>query len=1055
MSDRKNYFILLGIDPDAPWSDDEFKKILKKNKAKWSNEKNPKKKKIYEGYREQIPQIQEIMGNQNLREQEAENARIEQAAQEKETKNKILNYINLLNAGKGYITEQEIKKLLKEFGNNRYVNEVYIKNLLSKENISIQKQNTDEGEDEQETPELPQKTIQRIDQNLKIVSKDNLYDFLGVKTTENCDQLKAIAKDKYDRLQRQGNTDVVFTASKELASEAQQILGNEAERLKYDNYLQEKPYKFLEEDLNVIAQSDQGNILYPAQYTTLINKVRSKKLDIVAAKKYIKKYARKNSLTIIEPSNEETKTKPSNEPKKSCVHCGKLNSLTEEFCINCGASFKVQPDEDSTLTPEAEKVIEELGYYQSPGDQMEFFNRLTVELSYPINVFCELLEKVKPEIILALSIQAIKKIALEQQAQLQTNQQLLSLLSNLAQSGETDLIRWAAATAIEEIGFSPAKVFQYLAQKPKYIADKIIQEQLKRFNKRHLRNSNDYNKFVQFWTYGAFGKLREITADIRVPTDLGDWLFTTFTSIKQADNYKFIKNLVLVSVDVINLLGIQGLNNISFSLHQASYMGENALTKDENQLFEFLVLIKLNLVTINSDFLDKWKSILSLYTLDINSNNISFCQNLLIQYLQSNSPYNRFLAANTIHDGDEKFGLGKNFYQELQKNNSLMADAVYIFYYQPNLDTLNFVYNDLLSMAGVLERLSLQLSRKQVKEDCQILRQKFLAEIQQREQIFNEAIQNSLTKKASIESSFSNLQQSEEFSIFEEKDIFISSFKIPDLPNLDLNSSSEDYNAVLNNYNNILDDISQKLQVFSEILVIKKEAQNNLNEFKNFDLTTYNQNFANSEVPKIPKFSSDISQDNDFIKNIEKYKHRITSFNQKVLEHFLSLLDEKTMTHKNNLHLLENQKGDYDKLIKNGIRIDSLPDPFNAIFVLSINLIVCALFGTLIVILNPILQGESLRYIFEHWYEYLLAGTVAGFAFAVMIFYFNGSSMPNFIITIRDNIVVGTEFIISFVSKAILSSKWKEHKQQAYKKYKKSKLELDYLEDLKQKLGRF
>ena len=33
---RENYFILLGIDPKAPWSDEKFEKILIKKREEWS-----------------------------------------------------------------------------------------------------------------------------------------------------------------------------------------------------------------------------------------------------------------------------------------------------------------------------------------------------------------------------------------------------------------------------------------------------------------------------------------------------------------------------------------------------------------------------------------------------------------------------------------------------------------------------------------------------------------------------------------------------------------------------------------------------------------------------------------------------------------------------------------------------------------------------------------------------------------------------------------------------------------------------------------------------------
>ena len=33
---RENYFILLEIDPKAPWSDEKFEKTLKQKRAEWT-----------------------------------------------------------------------------------------------------------------------------------------------------------------------------------------------------------------------------------------------------------------------------------------------------------------------------------------------------------------------------------------------------------------------------------------------------------------------------------------------------------------------------------------------------------------------------------------------------------------------------------------------------------------------------------------------------------------------------------------------------------------------------------------------------------------------------------------------------------------------------------------------------------------------------------------------------------------------------------------------------------------------------------------------------------
>ena len=72
---RPNFFQLLELDPNKPWSDSEFKQVLKKKQAEWTTKtKNPKHRTEYQGYLDMVKQITQIMGEPETRDKEQKEA---------------------------------------------------------------------------------------------------------------------------------------------------------------------------------------------------------------------------------------------------------------------------------------------------------------------------------------------------------------------------------------------------------------------------------------------------------------------------------------------------------------------------------------------------------------------------------------------------------------------------------------------------------------------------------------------------------------------------------------------------------------------------------------------------------------------------------------------------------------------------------------------------------------------------------------------------------------------------------------------------------------------
>jgi WD40 repeat protein len=139
----------------------------------------------------------------------------------------------------------------------------------------------------------------------------------------------------------------------------------------------------------------------------------------------------------------------------------------------------------------------------NPEKEIELFDCLATRSDPPLEAFFEIAKLIKLETLLALTIQAFGKITdPEIKARMKESNELLELLSQKAESGSSDLIRWSAASAIEDIGFDFLMVAQYLSQNPNKIIEGIVQS-------NNILSSNEPNKISRFWSYGPSEKLKK------------------------------------------------------------------------------------------------------------------------------------------------------------------------------------------------------------------------------------------------------------------------------------------------------------------------------------------------------------------------------------------------------------------------------------------------------------------------------------------------------------------------------------------------------------------
>ncbi|MCC3437905.1 MAG: hypothetical protein EAZ39_24895 [Oscillatoriales cyanobacterium] len=447
------------------------------------------------------------------------------------------------------------------------------------------------------------------------------------------------------------------------------------------------------------------------------------------------------------------------------------------------------------------EIIEAFRACNNPGEKIELFECLATRSDPPIDAFLQILEGVKLEEIVALTILAFGKITDgDIKARLKESSELLSVLSQQAQSGATDLIRWAAATTIETVGFDFITVSQHLSEEPRKIAEKIVQSKIRRFSDSNLVNSDDYyDEFVIFWIYGGLERLKSISSNC-----------------KYAEGSPIDRTCQVV----MSFLGLRAIKNVNAALQRAESMGDKASAIDENEVFEG---------SAQNMAKQKLESKVNPDELNILIENQLHC-------LQSNNLSTRKSAAQIISQ------FGTTFIEQLKQSQPTLAIAVFIFsqdWYKLQwvtsgkkdssglqeliqcyeFDSLS--YNQLDLIAQKFDFLANNLTRKKVKQDCrewwkqalndldkrQKLEQQNQQKLAERKQRFEERKQKSIALKNQIEAVFNQVRS---FNT-EWYNRFFANPSLASLPNLTFESNETDYHQLFSQYDRCLIDQLRKM----------------------------------------------------------------------------------------------------------------------------------------------------------------------------------------------------------------------------------------------------
>jgi hypothetical protein len=331
--ERDNFYILLELSVEPPETNDTvIYEVIQKKKAEWSRLRNHPTKGIQaQKYISLIPEIQRVMMHQELRQKEALDALniLKKGKQDKFAE--IDRHIDIL-IGKGYLLDEEIAKLadiheIKESEikeritakkekqyqkvdqaivlrmEKGYITEAEIAKIAKRYGFKLEEVRRrvrcpivkDDKEKIAKPPALDKSIEKSIIENLKIVQKSSLYDFLNLPETAELSLLQEKAAHKKKELTNFSRKDAEITAGNILAGQCLTIFKSNESRNAYDISLAKAKLASLHSDIDVSAI---GGTIRPEYFNLLVSKAMDYGMDQEEADAYINTYCSEKNYRI-------------------------------------------------------------------------------------------------------------------------------------------------------------------------------------------------------------------------------------------------------------------------------------------------------------------------------------------------------------------------------------------------------------------------------------------------------------------------------------------------------------------------------------------------------------------------------------------------------------------------------------------------------------------------------------------------------------------------------------------------------------------------------------
>ncbi|HEX6796889.1 MAG TPA: hypothetical protein VF116_04140, partial [Ktedonobacterales bacterium] len=339
---RPNFFILLELDPDAPWSQTDFEIRLKEKQNEWSRLANNPKPEVRNNANSNLQlgrEIHRVMEDSNERAREGQEYRKAVEAAKAPMLRQFEADLTVLHDSGATVAQAELEELVKTY--QSVLTKQEIQDRLAVKGITIRANPRDNEQDADRSEEKPFDPVvaQQIQDNLNFLNEASLYTLLsnapGRSSTRSLDfnspssEMLEAATLLSEWTFKQINTGPEITAKRALAGQAQSIFKDKSKREKYDEMLRRQPLDQLLKQIERLCAPLKE--LNPQRAEQFLRKAVEHSVLLADATDALTKLIKSKGwpqILLSDPTDAVQRL-------HACANCHRLSDPADQFCKWC------------------------------------------------------------------------------------------------------------------------------------------------------------------------------------------------------------------------------------------------------------------------------------------------------------------------------------------------------------------------------------------------------------------------------------------------------------------------------------------------------------------------------------------------------------------------------------------------------------------------------------------------------------------------------------------------------------------------------------------------
>ena len=244
-----NYYQILELDENiTDWTQIEKAIELKRRQwSSWKNQGTPAQKQKAEKYMPEINNMIACLKDPQQRELERKAFIKDKNEKRRMALDSLNDLLDIIHSST--ITPEQLKLFEKEFSED--ITNEELKKHIQKKGFTVDSGQGKSSSTKKKRLKPEASKMKQINEDLKVIGKKSLYDFLGANSNVSAQTLYSLADKLYKDLSATGKIDNLTTVKQRLSGDAKAMFKTEEEKRKYDNALEDENLSTLDSFLKI------------------------------------------------------------------------------------------------------------------------------------------------------------------------------------------------------------------------------------------------------------------------------------------------------------------------------------------------------------------------------------------------------------------------------------------------------------------------------------------------------------------------------------------------------------------------------------------------------------------------------------------------------------------------------------------------------------------------------------------------------------------------------------------------------------------------------------